>query len=77
MDNLENEFVYIHQEFIMREAKTHQALKQVRVAQPPLIDRASTSLGEALIQLGTRLKERKHDPITAEESSAPSYLIML
>jgi len=77
MENLEHEFVYIHQELIKREALTSQALRQLHAELPPFIDRASTSMGDLLIRIGTRLKDRTHTKMTTEDASSPSYLIML
>jgi hypothetical protein len=77
MDNLESEFVQIHQEGIRHEASIRQALKQSGLIEPHIIDRAFTLLGDTLIHMGTRLKEHAYTKITAEEASVPSFLIML
>ena len=77
MENLENEFVQIHQEVIRREANIKQALKQSGVVNPQRIDRGLSLLGDTLVYMGTRIKERRYTRVTVEESSVPSFLIML
>jgi len=77
MDNLESEFVQIHQEGIRREANIRQALRQSGLIKPHIIDRGVTLLGDTLIRMGTRLKEHAYTRVTAEEASVPSFLIML
>jgi hypothetical protein len=77
MDNLENEFIHIHQEVIRREVETSQALRQSGMVNPHLSDRGLTLLGDALIRIGTRLKDRTYTRLNAEEASAPTFLIML
>jgi hypothetical protein len=44
---------------------------------PSLMDRVLRSLGEALIWVGLKLKDRPHTKLTSEQSHAPNYLIML
>jgi hypothetical protein len=77
MDNLENREIQIHQEFIRREASIRLALKQSGLINPPLFSRALPNLGETLIRIGTRLKERSYHQLTSEEATAPTFLIML
>lgn len=77
MDNLGNEFISIHQEVIRREVSTRQLLRKSGMVNPNLVDRGLTLLGDSLIHLGTRLKNRSYTRLTAEETAAPSFLIML
>jgi hypothetical protein len=77
MDELESEFVQIHQERIRREANTRQALRQSGMIKPSIIDRGFTLLGDALIRMGTRLKLHAYTRIIAEEAAVPTFLIML
>jgi hypothetical protein len=77
MDYLENEILQIHQESIRREAYLRQVIRQSGMLLPPFIDRVSTFMGDLLIRLGTRLKERAYTKLTTEEASAPTFLIML
>jgi hypothetical protein len=77
MVNLENDLIKIHQESIRREAYLRKALVQSGLVTPPIMDRASSALGETLIRIGTRLKERAYNRLIVEEASVPSYLIML
>jgi hypothetical protein len=44
---------------------------------PSLMDRILRSLGEALIWVGLKLKDRPHTKLTTEQSHAPNFLIML
>ena len=74
---LENDAIHIHQEFIRREASLRLALKQSGMANPPIFQRVLPSLGEAMIRVGTRLKEHSYHKLTSEEASAPTFLIML
>jgi hypothetical protein len=77
MKNLENEFINIHQETIQREAHLRQLIKQSETPELPLSDRLAASLGDWLIRVGTRLRDRTYNRLTTEEASAPSFLIML
>jgi hypothetical protein len=77
MDNLESEFVQIHQEGIQREANIRQALRQSGMIKPHIIDRGFTKLGDMLIRIGTGLKNHAYTRITADEASVPTFLIML
>jgi hypothetical protein len=77
MDNLENDAIQIHQELIRRESSLRQTLRQSGMVDPALIDRALPALGEALIRVGTRLKEHSFHKLTSEEATAPTFLIML
>jgi hypothetical protein len=77
MDNLYNDEILIHQEFIRREASIRLALKQSGLNDPPLLNRALPTLGETLIRIGHRLMEHSYHPLTSEEATAPTFLIML
>lgn len=77
MDNLGIEYILIHQEFMRREASISRAIRQAVPPRPNLADRMTTSLGNMLISLGTRMKERTSSRLTTEGASAPSFLIML
>lgn len=77
MDLLKNDTIHIHDEFMLREASLRLALKQSGLVEPPLIERALSSLGEMLIRLGTNIKEHSYHKLTSEEASAPTFLIML
>ena len=77
MENLENEIIQIHQEGIRSEAMLKQALKQSGMNNPPMFQRAIPVLGEALIRVGTRLKQRSYTRLSADETTVPSFLIML
>jgi hypothetical protein len=77
MENLENELIQIHQEGIRSEALLRQALKQSGMINPPVFRRAIPVLGEALIRVGTRLKQPSYTRLSADESTVPSFLIML
>jgi hypothetical protein len=77
MDNLQSEFVQMHQERIQQEANIRQILRQSGMLKPHLIDRGFTLLGDTLIHMGIRLKEHAYTRVTAEEATAPSFLIML
>jgi hypothetical protein len=71
------EYIQVHQEAIRREAYIEQALRQSGMITPPLYDRGLAFLGDTLIRLGTMLKERAYTRLTAEEASAPVFMIML
>ena len=77
MDNLDRELVQIHQEGIRNEATIRQVLRQSGITNPNVMDRSLTWLGNSLIRAGTILKEHAYSKLTAEETSAPSFLIML
>ena len=77
METMRNQTIQIHDEFILREASLHLALEQSGLINPSITQRALLRLGEALIQLGTRLKEHSYRKLTAAEASAPTFLIML
>jgi hypothetical protein len=51
-------------------------MKPVQI-KPSLMDRILRSLGEALIWVGLKLKDRPHSKLTTEQSHAPNFLIML
>jgi hypothetical protein len=44
---------------------------------PSLIDRILAVLGEAMINIGLKLKERPHTKLNAEQVHTPNYMIML
>ena len=44
---------------------------------PSLLDRVLPSLGDAMINLGIKLKYRSHASLSTEQVSVPNYLIML
>ena len=77
MDNPESEFVQIHQEAIRSEAIIRQALMRSGLTNPGKGDQIITWLGDTLIRAGTSLKQRSYTRLTAEEASAPTFLIML
>jgi hypothetical protein len=77
METLENELILIHQEGIRNDAMLRQALKQSGMINPPIFRHAISALGEALIRVGTRLKEQPYTRLSADESTVPSFLIAL
>ena len=77
MDNPEPDLVQIHQDGIRDEAIIQQAHRQSGLPNPNVMDRSLTWLGNALIRAGTSLKERAYTRLTAEETSDPTFLIML
>ncbi len=77
MELQENDMIHIHQEFIRREAGLHLALKQSGLVNPPLARRFLPAIGEAMCRVGTRLKDQSYHKLSAEEASAPTYMIML
>jgi hypothetical protein len=44
---------------------------------PSLMDRFLPSLGEAMITVGLKLKERPHTKLNTEQANSPNFLIML
>jgi hypothetical protein len=44
---------------------------------PSLIDRVLTTLGDALIRFGLKLKYRPSASLTSKQAHAPNFLIML
>jgi hypothetical protein len=44
---------------------------------PSFIDRTLLSLGEAMISVGLKLKERPSASLTTEQAQSPNFLIML
>ena len=44
---------------------------------PSLIDRILAVLGEAMINIGFKLKDRPHTKLNAEQAHSPNYMIML
>ncbi len=77
MDNRNNDIVSIHQEFIRREASLQLALRQSALSDPTLRERVFTAVGDLLCRAGTTLKHQSRRRLTAEEASAPTFLIML
>ncbi len=77
MDNQNDDAIQIHQEFIRREARIHLALQQSGIANPSIRQRVLFTTGELLCRVGSRLKEHSTRRLTAEDASAPTFLIML
>jgi hypothetical protein len=77
MDNLDNEFIQIHQEVSRCESYISQVLRQSGMPPPSLMDRGLSMLGDTLIRVGTRLKGRAYTRLTAEEASVPPFIITL
>ena len=77
MENLGNELILIHQESIRSASMLRHAFKQSGMINPPLFRRAIPMLGEALIRVGTRLKQRSCTRLSTEESTVPTFLVML
>ena len=77
MENLGNELILIHQESIRNASMLRLAFKQSGMINPPLFRRAISMLGEALIRVGTRLKQRSYTRLSTDESTVPSFLVML
>ncbi len=44
---------------------------------PSFIDRVLPALGDAMINVGLKLKYRPHASLNTEQASSPNYLIML
>jgi hypothetical protein len=44
---------------------------------PSLIDRLLAVLGEAMINIGLKLKDRPRTKLNAEQAHSPNYMIML
>ena len=77
MENLGNELILIHQESIRSASMLRHAFKQSGMINPPLFRRAIPMLGEALIRVGTMLKQRSYTRLSTDESTVPTFLIML
>ena len=77
MENLGNELILIHQESIRSASMLRHAFKQSGMINPPLFRRAIPMLGEALIRVGTRLKQRSYTRLSTDESTVPTFLVML
>jgi hypothetical protein len=77
MENLEKETISIHQEAIQGAALNRQKLEESGAAPAAFIDRMYLSIGDLLIGMGKRLKKHASTRLTTEESSNPSFLIML
>lgn len=73
----EYELIQIHLENLRRETSLRQALSQSGLIKPSILDRVSSILGDALIRVGTRLKQHAYTRLTTEEASNPAFLIML
>jgi hypothetical protein len=56
-----------------------QGLSGLKVVQfkPSLMDRVLLTIGEAMIVVGLKLKERPHMKLNSEQAQSPNYLIML
>lgn len=44
---------------------------------PSLLDRGLATLGETMINIGLKLKDRAHAKLNTEQVQSPNYLIML
>jgi hypothetical protein len=44
---------------------------------PSLMDRILTMVGEAMISIGLKLKDRPHAKLNTEQAQSPNYMIML
>jgi hypothetical protein len=44
---------------------------------PTLLDRGLALLGETMINIGHKLKDRAHAKLNTEQAQSPNYLIML
>jgi hypothetical protein len=77
MENLDNELIQIHQESIRSASMVRQALKQSGMTNPPMYQHIIPMLGEALIRIGTRLKQRSYTRLSPDETTVPTFLIML
>jgi len=77
MENLGNELILIHQESIRSASMLRHAFRQSGMINPPLFRSAIPMLGEALIRVGTRLKQRSYTRLSTDESTVPSFLVML
>ncbi len=70
MMKLENRNVHIKDE------QDFSALKPVHF-KPSLMDRILPTLGEAMINIGLKLKDRPRTKLNAEQTQSPNYMIML
>lgn len=77
MDNLTNSILQIDYEIINREGGVGETCEPSRIVKPTLLDRTMTALGEALIRLGSGLKEHSHHHFTAEQDAESNFMIML
>ncbi len=66
-----------HHDLLQRYGPGNLANQPVLVKQSHNLDRAMAALGEMLIRAGTWLKEHSIRRLTADEASAPTFLIML
>jgi hypothetical protein len=44
---------------------------------PSFMDRVLPTLGEAMISIGLKLKDRSHAKLNTEQAQSPNYIIML
>lgn len=77
MDNLTNSILQIDYEIIRREGGVREPCEPATIVKPTLLDRTMTALGEALIHLGSELKEHSHHRSVAEQDAEPNFMIML
>ena len=77
MENLDNELIQIHQESIRSASTLKHDIKQSGMINPPMFCRAISMLGEALIRIGTRLKQRSYTRLSADETTVPTFLVKL
>ncbi len=50
--------------------------KPVRV-RPSLVDRVLPAVGDVMIRVGSKLKDRPHTRLSNEQAHSPNFLIML
>jgi hypothetical protein len=43
----------------------------------PLFDRVLLTLGDLMIRIGIKLKQRSHAPMISEQAHSPTFMIML
>ena len=71
------ETIRIHQENLRRQAYLSQVLWQAGLSNPSLVDRVLPMLGDTLIHIGLKIKERASIRLATEQASVPTFLIML
>ena len=59
-----------------KDEQGYAAMKPVHF-KPSLMDRVLPTLGEAMINIGIKLKDRPHAKLNAEQAQSPNYMIML
>jgi hypothetical protein len=59
-----------------RDEQDFSALKPVHF-KPSLMDRVLPTLGEVMINIGLKLKDRPHARLNAEQAQSSNYMIML